>query len=298
MSKSSSRAKSKARTKVTLSKAKTTKSSAKTAEPITESAAVLEVPEKTRVLPGLQRWNVWAAALLVVQAVAILVLSNAHNVAVTVNYLTANPLDGGMVAAVRRLFDFNIGYLVTLFLLAAAVEYVLVTSVYRKQYEAELAEGINRIRWIHSAFVPSLVFLVVALLAGVYDLSSLLMIMVLSAVLHGLASFIELRNKGKKATDWATGRWAILAGLMPFIVFIVYAVSTSIYGGTHLLAYVYGLFGTLVLTFAGLGANYFLQRQGKGRWADYLFGERVYTIINVTAKTALAWQIFAGLLHP
>jgi hypothetical protein len=42
----------------------------------------------------------------------------------------------------------------------------------------------------------------------------------------------------------------------------------------------------------------FLQYKKVGRWKDYLFGERMYIILSLTAKTLLAWQIFAGTLAP
>jgi hypothetical protein len=296
---SSSRTRSKARAK-TSSKSKTSKSGVTATKTVIEPVETApELVEKTKVLPNLQRWNVWLAVAFVVQAAAILLLSTVHSVAVTTNYLTTNPLVEGHVSvmASRRLFDLNIAYLVTLFLLVAAIEYILVASVYRKQYETEITQGINRMRWIHAAITPSILFVVVALLAGIYDVSTLLLIMVLCTILHGLAAHIELRNRGKKVIDWATGRLAILAGALPFVVLGIYAVCTFVYGSTHLPAYVYGIFGTLVLTFAAFTTNYILQQRGYGRWADYLYGERVYMIINLTTKTAIAWQIFAGLLH-
>ncbi len=33
-----------------------------------------------------------------------------------------------------------------------------------------------------------------------------------------------------------------------------------------------------------------------GRWHDYLFGERVYVWLSLSAKSVLAWQIFANTL--
>jgi hypothetical protein len=39
-----------------------------------------------------------------------------------------------------------------------------------------------------------------------------------------------------------------------------------------------------------------LQYKRIGGWADYLFGERVYLILSLTAKSALAWQIFINTL--
>ena len=35
-----------------------------------------------------------------------------------------------------------------------------------------------------------------------------------------------------------------------------------------------------------------------GRWRDYLYGERVYMLLSLFAKSALAWQVFAGTLQP
>jgi len=35
-----------------------------------------------------------------------------------------------------------------------------------------------------------------------------------------------------------------------------------------------------------------------GKWKDYLYGERMYIILSLVAKTALAWQVFVGTLRP
>jgi len=35
-----------------------------------------------------------------------------------------------------------------------------------------------------------------------------------------------------------------------------------------------------------------------GKWQDYLYGERVYIILSLVAKSLLAWQVFAGTLRP
>jgi hypothetical protein len=51
--------------------------------------------------------------------------------------------------------------------------------------------------------------------------------------------------------------------------------------------------GVLALVFA---LNQWLEYRARGRWRDYLFGERVYILLSLTAKSALAWQVFAGTL--
>jgi hypothetical protein len=42
----------------------------------------------------------------------------------------------------------------------------------------------------------------------------------------------------------------------------------------------------------------FLQYKKIGPWKDYLFGERVYIILSLAAKTVLAWMIFSGVFAP
>ena len=39
-----------------------------------------------------------------------------------------------------------------------------------------------------------------------------------------------------------------------------------------------------------------MQYKPVGRWRDYLVGERAYITLSLVAKSALAWQIFAGAL--
>ena len=41
-----------------------------------------------------------------------------------------------------------------------------------------------------------------------------------------------------------------------------------------------------------------LQYRRVGPWREYLFGERVYMLLSLFAKSALAWQVFAGTLQP
>jgi hypothetical protein len=41
-----------------------------------------------------------------------------------------------------------------------------------------------------------------------------------------------------------------------------------------------------------------LQYKKKGKWADYLYGEKAYMVLSLVAKSALAWQVFAGTLRP
>ena len=41
-----------------------------------------------------------------------------------------------------------------------------------------------------------------------------------------------------------------------------------------------------------------LQYKKVGPWKDYLYGEFIYIILSLVAKSLLAWQVFADTLHP
>ena len=59
-----------------------------------------------------------------------------------------------------------------------------------------------------------------------------------------------------------------------------------------------GIFASLFVFFNVFALNMLLQYRRVGRWREYLYGERVYMLLSLTAKSALAWQVFAGTLQP
>ena len=60
--------------------------------------------------------------------------------------------------------------------------------------------------------------------------------------------------------------------------------------------FVVGIFVSLFLFFNSFALNQWLQYRQVGPWRSYAFGERAYLVLSLVAKSALAWQIFAGSL--
>ena len=58
----------------------------------------------------------------------------------------------------------------------------------------------------------------------------------------------------------------------------------------------FGIIVTLFIFFNCFALNQYFQYRQVGKWKDYLYGERVYITLSFVAKSALAWQIFAGAL--
>jgi hypothetical protein len=54
----------------------------------------------------------------------------------------------------------------------------------------------------------------------------------------------------------------------------------------------------LFIFFNCFAVNMVLQYKQAGPWKDYLFGEKVYIILSLTAKSLLSWMVFANVLIP
>ena len=66
---------------------------------------------------------------------------------------------------------------------------------------------------------------------------------------------------------------------------------------TFMFSLVYGIYFSLFAWFTLFPLNMWLQYRKVGPWRDYLFGERMYMLLSLTAKSLLAWQTFAGTLR-
>ena len=79
---------------------------------------------------------------------------------------------------------------------------------------------------------------------------------------------------------------------------ILYLVGSGSSSGAEPPTFVYAIIASIFVFFNCFAINMVLQYKKVGRWRDYLYGERVYIILSLVAKTLLAWQIFAGTLAP
>ena len=60
--------------------------------------------------------------------------------------------------------------------------------------------------------------------------------------------------------------------------------------------FVYAIYVSLFVCFNCFAVNQWLQYRRRGRFADYLYGEKVYLVLSLVAKSVLAWQIYGGSL--
>jgi len=267
--------------------------------------ATTEKPTRSAItLPSLKSWNVWLAFIHAIQGAVILLLSATKIFPVETHYLTLDPVSTELAghpvlgSAMRHMFDINLAYLVAAFFFIAAIAHGIAATVYRDRYEADLKKKINKLRWIEYALSGSTMIVAIAVLSGVADFSTLVMLFVVNAFMYLLSLAMEVYNQGKSRPNWLVYILGVVAGIVPWFVFGVYIWGANIYGSGDIPGFVYGIYVSMFLLTAAFAANLYLQYKKSGQWKDFLYSERVFMILSLVAKTVLAWQIFAGALRP
>jgi Heliorhodopsin len=245
-------------------------------------------------LGGLWRFNTVLGVLHLAQGIAMLAVASAFSLPITSAFLRMDPATDKLVAVPDELVRVRIGPLVAGFLFISAIAHLALASpALRGWYERTVSRGINPARWVEYAFSSSLMIVVIAMLVGIYDAASLTLIFAMNASMILFGWLMELHNQTTARTNWTAYWFGCLAGAVPWI-----AIAVFLAGAAGPPAFVYAIFASLFVFFNVFAVNMLLQYRRVGPWRDYLFGERVYMLLSLFAKSALAWQVFAGTLQP
>ena len=250
-------------------------------------------------LKGLNRFNLIMGGLHFIQAVAVLLLSDPERgvVPVTLSFLKFDQTISKLLPASEQLFTINLAWLVALFFFLSSMAHLFIATVYREKYESDLMKGINKVRWFEYALSASVMMVAISLLSGIYDLSSLIMIFFLDAIMNLTGLAMEVHNQGEKKIKWLDFVIGCIAGIIPWIVFGIYVYGARQFGGGNIPTFVYWIYVSIFIFFNSFAINMFLQYKKIGAWKNYLYGERAYIILSLVAKTLLAWQVFGGTLR-
>ena len=240
---------------------------------------------------SLRRLNATMGTLHALSGAAMLWLSNDFSLDVTARFADGPP--GQSNPPVETLFALPLGPAIAAFLLmSAAAHFALVVPWGHRWYAANLARGMNPARWIEYAFSASLMLVIIALLPGITDVTALAALFALNAAMILFGWLMEKHNQTTPRTDWTAFVFGSIVGVVPWAI-----VGFQIAGaGSDVPGFVYGIFASIFVLFNVFAVNMLLQYKRVGPWRDYLFGERVYILLSLTAKSALAWQIFANTL--
>ena len=250
-----------------------------------------------RVYGRLRLFNAAMGVLHLLQGLAMLLLSTSVTFPLRTTFLNSSGPPGSAVSTVTRtVFDLRLGPLVAAFLLISSAAHFLLASpgVY-PWYVRNLKRHINYVRWYEYAASSSLMIVVIAMLCGVFDLPTLVLLFSLNATMIFFGLMMELHNQTTEKTNWTSFVMGCFAGGVPWVVIIWFFVGAVLStNGGHVPGFVYGIIASLFVFFNVFAVNMFLQYKKVGPWRDYLFGERGYILLSLFAKSALAWQVFFG----
>jgi hypothetical protein len=198
----------------------------------------------------------------------------------------------------KLLYEVLFGPAVAVFLLLSAVAHFALSTFGYRWYVEKLKKGMNPARFYEYALSSSLMIVLIGLLVGVWDLGALIGLFAINAAMNLFGVMMELHNQTTAKTDWTSFIYGCFAGIVPWIVIGLYFYVPLSGEGPKPPDFVYAIVPTLFVFFNIFALNMFLQYKKIGPWKNYLFGERMYIVLSLLAKTALAWQIFAGTLAP
>lgn len=200
------------------------------------------------------------------------------------------------------IFELPFAILAASFLLISALAHGLISIPEKTNaiYNADLAKGINRFRWFEYAISSSIMIVLITILFGVTDIASILLIFFINAGMNLFGLVMEQLNSGrdKDSLDWGPFWWGTITGLIPWVVIILYITGTSADVLGEIPWFVWALVGTYFVAFNTFPVNMILQYLKIGKWKNYIYGERVYIVLSLVAKTLLAWLVFFGTFQP
>lgn len=248
-------------------------------------------------IPKLRKFNLWMALLHGVQGVLVLALSTNFTLPITGTYLSYNVELQQLQPVTVGLFSISLPWLIAMFFFMSAAAHLIIATVYYRGYAQGLKRGINKARWFEYALSASTMMIAIALLVGDYNLTSLGMIFALTAIMNLMGLVMEVHNQTTSKTSWLSFCIGCFAGVVPWLVVAFYLWLGAV-NGSSAPTFVYWIFVSIFVFFNCFAINMFLQYKKIGPWRDYLYGERMYIILSLVAKSLLAWQVFAGTLRP
>jgi phage FluMu protein Com len=246
----------------------------------------------------LRLFNAVMGFIHVFQGLLILFLSNSFSLPITYSYPYFNQTTNSIGPVSHTLIDVRIGPLVAVFLFISATAHFLLSTVLYRWYVEKLKTHINPARWYEYSFSASLMIVIIAMLTSIYDVGTLLALFTLTAMMNLMGLMMELHNQTTKKTNWTSYIIGCIAGIVPWIVIFVSLVGAITASGGRVPNFVIAIYITIAIFFNLFAVNMLLQYKKIWRWSNYLYGERAYIILSLVAKSALAWQVFAGTLRP
>jgi hypothetical protein len=245
----------------------------------------------------LRLWNSIMAVLHFLQGVAMVLLAGDVLWPITRTRYGFNPETQSIFPETVSFVDANLPLLVAGFIFISAFAHTVIATVRYDEYVGYLDRGMNPYRWYEYSVSASLMIVVIGMLAGVWDLGALVAMFALVAVMNLSGLLMEQRNESTEQTDWTPYWVGVIAGIAPWITIGITFVGSVTAAGGEFPEFVIYIYISIFIFFNLFALNMALQYLEVSRWTDYLFGEKMYILLSLVAKSALAWQVYFGTLN-
>ena len=251
-----------------------------------------------RKFSGLRRFNLVMGFLHLIQGIFMILVSNDTTYPIFTNFLNFDAATRSLKPSTELFYEVPFGVAVSFFLLISAVAHFYLATIGYGRYVQNLTKGMNPVRFYEYALSSSLMIVLIGMLIGLWDLGAIILIFTLNATMNLFGIMMELHNQHTQKTDWTDFIYGCIAGIVPWIVIMLYFMGAINSGDAKPPTFVYAIVPTLFVFFNIFAIDMVLQYKKVGPWKDYLFGERVYIILSLLAKSALCWLIWTGTLAP
>ena len=243
----------------------------------------------------LRRLNVIAGVFHLVQMILILVLATDFTLPVTAAYMEGPP--GTPPSDPVTLLDIRVAWGVAAFFgLSALFHFIVASPAFYPRYVRGLGQGHNYFRWVEYSLSSSIMIVLIAQIVGITDVGAIVAIfgVNVSMILFGWLQEKYVQPGGGLLPFW----FGCIAGIVPWIVIAIFVIAPGATRDVPTPGFVYGIIFSLFVLFNCFALVQYLQYKPVGRWSNYLRGEKAYIVLSLVAKSALAWQVFAGTLVP
>lgn len=281
------------------------------------------------------RWNAIMGTLHFIQGIFMWVVSNDLTRPLIWNLPAPEIGERYAILTPETWLNLDLGKTIAVFLLASAVaHYITILPKVFPWYLEKLSKHQNLIRWWEYGISSSLMVVVIAALCNITDAATMILLFSINTCMNFFGAMMEKHNSALKEhaknyeelsitmgnkkldmqksikssyiTDWTSFWYGIFAGVIPWVIMGVYFFITfaRLNGLDSLpqqvkdiLSTVQWVFPILFVFFNFFAINMYLQYKRTGKWKDYLWGEKVYIILSLLAKSFLAWFIWAGTME-
>lgn len=259
--------------------------------------------------PGLRTWNLIVGIIMAIQAVAIVVMSNDFSLPITGDFLGGPPTTvtdtAGLSALLtdrELLWTVPVGLMVAIFVGLAAADHLLMAAPgIWDWYRRNLEQRANWARWAEYSISASIMIVLISMLCGVSNFGAVLAIFGVNAAMIMFGAVMEMLNQTRMKVNWLPYICGAIVGIIPWIIIIMQVVGAQERvpaGAEGVPTFVYAIVGSYFILFNTFSLNMILQYNQNGPWKNYVFGEKTYMVLSLTAKSLLAWLVFANTLIP